>query len=93
MFGTLVPVFDGCASRGRHFLFHPSDFDQLATMPRIGPNKELDRFTLVAVGYMPSIWAPTLQSPRISLNAQFIVVLGQAPKPEVLVEAGYGPDM
>ncbi|PBK59901.1 hypothetical protein ARMSODRAFT_1070889 [Armillaria solidipes] len=88
-FGDEIPVYDGRASRGRHFLFRPGDFDQIATMPRVPPNKELDRFTLVAIGYTPSVWALTPQYPRISLNVQFVVVLGQAPKPEALATAGY----
>ncbi len=88
----LVPMFDGHASKGRHFLFHPEDFDQLVTMPWVPTTRELDRFTLVAVGYTPTMWSPGPSNPHVSMNVQFIIVLGQAPKPEVLASAGYGPE-
>ncbi|SJL05829.1 uncharacterized protein ARMOST_09165 [Armillaria ostoyae] len=63
-----VPMFDGCASKGRHFLFQPDDFDWLASMPRVPTNRELDRFTLVAIGYTPTVWSPGQMAPRVSMN-------------------------
>ncbi len=86
-----VPVFDGRSSHGRHFLFRNEDFDNLASMPLYLPGKDLDRFTLVSVGYTPSVWCPgENQDPRVSLNVQFVVVLGQPPKAAALAAAGYG---
>ncbi len=82
----VVPIFDGRFSKGRHFLFRPEDFDNISTMPRVTRN--LDRFVLVAVGYTPGVWSPGGQ-PRVNLNVQFIVLLGQAPKPATLAKAGY----
>ncbi|KAK0442211.1 hypothetical protein EV421DRAFT_1736442 [Armillaria borealis] len=81
-----VPIFDGHFSKGRHFLFHPEDFDNISTMPQF--TRDLDRFAMVAVGYTPAVWSPGGQ-PRVNLNVQFIVLLGQAPKPAALAKAGY----
>lgn len=82
-----VPIFDGRLSKHHQFLFRPKDFDNIATMPRV--TKDLDRFALVAVSYTPGVWSPN-GVPRINLNVQFVILLGQAPKPDELASAGYG---
>ncbi|KAK0218416.1 hypothetical protein EDD85DRAFT_961685 [Armillaria nabsnona] len=81
-----VPIFDGRFSKGCHFLFHPEDFDNISTMPCV--THDLNWFALVAVGYTPGVWSPGSQ-PHVNLNIQFIVLLGQAPKPAALAKAGY----
>ncbi|KAK0495512.1 hypothetical protein EDD18DRAFT_1332351 [Armillaria luteobubalina] len=90
-FDDEVPIYDGRSSQGRHFLFHQEDFDNLATMPRYHPARDLDRFTLVAVGYTPSVWtvSSVLREARLSMNVQFVIVLGQAPPHAELASAGY----
>lgn len=88
---TSVPIFDRRSSQGQHFLFRNEDFDKLVTLPCYLPGKDLDRFTLVTVGHTPSVWAPDPdQPPRITLNVQFVIVLGQAPKPADLEVLGFG---
>ncbi|KAK0482475.1 hypothetical protein IW261DRAFT_1418038 [Armillaria novae-zelandiae] len=46
-----VPIYDGRASGGNHFLFCPSDFSVLKLFPRFTSSRDLDAFTLVSVGY------------------------------------------
>ncbi|KAK0220722.1 hypothetical protein IW262DRAFT_1297770 [Armillaria fumosa] len=59
------------------------------TLPHFPP-MELDCFTIVAVGYSPSVWAPSPNNLHLSLNIQFVIVLGHAPSAESLAAAGYG---
>ncbi|KAK0449815.1 uncharacterized protein EV420DRAFT_1483038 [Desarmillaria tabescens] len=82
-----VPIFDGRASQGRHFLFRPMDFDNLASMPRYKPGHDLGYFSLVAVGYTPTVWTVGREA-RLSTNVQFVVVLGWAPNADALTAAG-----
>ncbi|PBK65099.1 hypothetical protein ARMSODRAFT_1022524 [Armillaria solidipes] len=85
-----VPVFDGRASKGRHFLFRPEDFNNIASMLRYGTGRNLDYFSLVAVGYTPTVWS-TKREAHLSMNVQFVVLLGQAPNSATLATAGYIP--
>ncbi|KAK0477504.1 hypothetical protein EDD18DRAFT_1365408 [Armillaria luteobubalina] len=88
-FNDEIPVFDGRASRGAQFLFRDEEFAALPALPRF-PRAELDRFTMVAMGYSPSVWSPSPSNPRVSLNIQFAIVLGHAPSAAALTSAGYG---
>ncbi|KAK0238236.1 hypothetical protein EDD85DRAFT_952422 [Armillaria nabsnona] len=54
-FGDEVLIYDGCASAGNHFLFHPSDFSMLKSLPCYTTSHDLDAFTLVSVGYTLSV--------------------------------------
>ncbi|KAK0492679.1 hypothetical protein EDD18DRAFT_1357512 [Armillaria luteobubalina] len=83
-----VPIFDGRASKKHHFLFRPGDFDKLSSLPRYTPSCDLDYFTLVAVDYMPAVWS-VKKHPRLNMNVQFVIVLGQAPNTAELANAGY----
>ncbi|KAK0216369.1 hypothetical protein IW262DRAFT_1464908 [Armillaria fumosa] len=83
-----VPIFDGRASKKHHFLFHPGDFDNLSSLPHYTPSRDLDYFTLVAVGSTPTVWC-VKKRPCLNLNVQFVVVLGQAPNTAELASAGY----
>ncbi|KAK0502603.1 hypothetical protein EDD18DRAFT_1101000 [Armillaria luteobubalina] len=89
-FADDVPIFDGRVSKKHHFLFRPQDFDNLSSMPRYAPSRDLDYFTLVAVGYTPAMWC-VKKRPHLNMNVQFIVVLGQAPSSAELTNAGYVP--
>ncbi|KAK0480895.1 hypothetical protein IW261DRAFT_1563602 [Armillaria novae-zelandiae] len=84
-----LPVFDGRASRGTQFLFHDEEFAMLPALPRF-PCAELDHFTMVAVGYSPSMWSPSPSNPHVSLNIHFAIMLGHAPSAAALTSAGYG---
>ncbi|KAK0465732.1 hypothetical protein IW261DRAFT_1574882 [Armillaria novae-zelandiae] len=88
-FNDEIPVFNGRASRGVQFLFRDEEFAVLPALPRF-LRAELDRFTMVAVGYSPSVWSPSPSNPRVSLNIHFAIVLGRAPSAAALTSAGYG---
>ncbi|KAK0224278.1 hypothetical protein IW262DRAFT_1459342 [Armillaria fumosa] len=83
-----IPIFDGHASKKHHFLFRPGDFNNLSSLPHYTPSRDLNYFTLVAVGYTPAVWC-VKKHPRLNLNVQFVVVLGQAPNTAELASAGY----
>ncbi|KAK0483941.1 hypothetical protein IW261DRAFT_1561718 [Armillaria novae-zelandiae] len=83
-----VPIYDGCASGGNHFLFRPSDFSVLKSFPRFTSSRDLDAFTLVSVGYSLSVWTAFNNEPRLSPNILFVIVLGTAPKKEKLATLG-----
>ncbi|KAK0477101.1 hypothetical protein IW261DRAFT_1566572 [Armillaria novae-zelandiae] len=84
-----LPVYDGRASAGNHFLFHPSDFAMLKSLPRFMTSRDLDVFSLVSVGYSLSVWTAFNNEPRVSPNILFAIVLGTAPKKETLVALGH----
>ncbi|KAK0461525.1 hypothetical protein IW261DRAFT_1428396 [Armillaria novae-zelandiae] len=88
-FNDEIPVFDSCASRGAQFLFRDEEFAALPALPWF-PHAELDRFTMVAVGYSPSVWSPSPSNPHVSLNIHFAIMLGCAPSATALTSAGYG---
>ncbi|KAK0491751.1 hypothetical protein EDD18DRAFT_1358536 [Armillaria luteobubalina] len=83
-----IPIFDSHASKKHHFLFRPGDFDKLSSLPQYTPSRNLDYFTLVAVGYMPAVWS-VKKHPHLNMNVQFVIVLGQAPNTAELANAGY----
>ncbi|KAK0464106.1 hypothetical protein IW261DRAFT_1427410 [Armillaria novae-zelandiae] len=84
-----VPIYDGRASAGTQFLFRPSDFAVIKSLPRFTTSRDLDAFTLVTVGYSLSVWTSFNNEPRVSPNILFAVVLGTAPKKEKLAELGF----
>lgn len=84
----VVPVYDGCASAGNHFLFCPSDFAVLDKLPRYMTSHDLDAFTLVTVGYSTSIWSGYNNALCVTPNILFVIVLGSAPKKETLTAHG-----
>lgn len=75
----LVPIYDGCDCAGFHFLFQPSDFDNLKLLPQYTLDCDLNVFTLVTVGYSLSVWSSYNNKPRIAPNILFVIVLGSAP--------------
>ncbi|KAK0468783.1 hypothetical protein IW261DRAFT_1573387 [Armillaria novae-zelandiae] len=88
-FNDEIPVFDSRASRGAQFLFCDEEFATLPALPRF-PHAELDCFTMVAVGYSPSMWSPSPSNPHVLLNIHFAIVLGRALSAMALTSAGYG---
>ncbi|KAK0465812.1 hypothetical protein IW261DRAFT_1574739 [Armillaria novae-zelandiae] len=84
-----VPIYDGHASAGTQFLFRPSDFAMIKSLPHFTTSRDLDVFTLVTVGYSLSVWTSFNNEPRVSPNILFAIVLGTAPKKEKLAELGF----
>lgn len=80
----LVPIYDSRDHAGFQFLFRPSDFDNLKSLPRYTANRDLDAFTLVTVGYSLGVWTSYNDQPRIGTNMLFVIVLGSAPSRSVL---------
>ncbi|KAK0477663.1 hypothetical protein IW261DRAFT_1566010 [Armillaria novae-zelandiae] len=84
-----VPIYDGHASAGTQFLFWPSDFAVIKSLPRFTTSHDLDAFALVTVGYSLSVWTSFNNEPCISPNILFTIVLGTTPKKEKLAELGF----
>ncbi|KAK0486532.1 hypothetical protein IW261DRAFT_1559957 [Armillaria novae-zelandiae] len=84
-----VPIYDGCVSAGTQFLFWPSDFAVIKSLPRFTTSRDLNAFTLVTVGYSLSVWTSFNNEPCISPNILFAIVLGTVPKKEKLAELGF----
>ncbi|SJL08158.1 uncharacterized protein ARMOST_11521 [Armillaria ostoyae] len=87
-FGDEVPIYDGRSSAGQHFLFRPTDFASLKSLPHFTTSRDLDAFTLVSVGYSLSVWAGFNNEPRLTPNILFVIVLGSAPKKDALAAQG-----
>ncbi|KAK0474442.1 hypothetical protein IW261DRAFT_1568825 [Armillaria novae-zelandiae] len=79
-----IPIYDGQASAGSHFLFRPNDFAVLKSLPRFTVSRDLDAFTMVSVGYSLSVWETFNKERRLTPNVLFVIVLGSAPKKEKL---------
>ncbi len=84
----VVPIYDGRERGGSHFLFRPSDLSTLKLFPRYTEERDLDAFTLVAVGYSLGVWSGFNDQPRISTNVLFVIVLGSAPPRKLLESRG-----
>ncbi|KAK0481167.1 hypothetical protein EDD18DRAFT_1363115 [Armillaria luteobubalina] len=84
-----VPVYDGRTSAGNHFLFWPSDFAILKSLPRFTMSHDLDAFTMVSVGYSLTAWESYNKEPRLTPNILFVIVLGSAPKKDKLEALGF----
>ncbi|KAK0476020.1 hypothetical protein IW261DRAFT_1421814 [Armillaria novae-zelandiae] len=84
-----VPIYDGCASAGNHFLFRPSDFTVLKSLPRFTTSRDLDVFTMVSVGYSLTAWESYNKEPRLTPNILFVIVLGSTPKKDKLEVLGF----
>ncbi|KAK0215696.1 hypothetical protein IW262DRAFT_1465408 [Armillaria fumosa] len=83
-----VPIYNGRASAGNHFLFCPSHFAMLKSLPHFITSRDLDAFTLVSVGYSLSVWTAFNNKPHISPNILFAIVLGTVPKMDKLAALG-----
>ncbi|SJL08852.1 uncharacterized protein ARMOST_12223 [Armillaria ostoyae] len=83
-FGDDIPIYDGHDRAGSHFLFWPSDFDNLTALPRYTLDRDLDVFTLVTVGYSLGVWSTYNDQPRVGTNVLFVIVLGSAPSRSLL---------
>ncbi len=83
-FKLLVPIYDGQNHAGSQFLFRPSDFDNLKSLPLYTGDRDLDAFTLVIVGYSLGMWSSYNDQPRVGTNMLFVIVLGSAPSRSVL---------
>ncbi|KAK0473083.1 hypothetical protein IW261DRAFT_1570225 [Armillaria novae-zelandiae] len=84
-----IPIYDGRASAGSHFLFQPSDFAVLKSLPRFTASRDLDAFTMVLVGYSLSVWETFNKEHRLTPNVLFVIILGSAPKKEKLEALGF----
>ncbi|KAK0474391.1 hypothetical protein IW261DRAFT_1568743 [Armillaria novae-zelandiae] len=84
-----VPIYDGRVSAGTQFLFWPSDFAVIRSLPRFTTSRDLNVFTLVTVGYSLSVWTSFNNEPCVSPNILFAIVLGTTPKKEKLAELGF----
>ncbi|KAK0462186.1 hypothetical protein IW261DRAFT_1576429 [Armillaria novae-zelandiae] len=84
-----VPIYDGCASAGNHFLFRPSNFTVLKSLPRFTTSHDLDVFTMVSVGYSLTAWESYNKEPCLTPNILFVIVLGSAPKKDKLEVLGF----
>ncbi|KAK0471416.1 hypothetical protein IW261DRAFT_1572107 [Armillaria novae-zelandiae] len=84
-----VPIYDGHASAGTQFLFQPSDFAMIKSLPCFTTSHDLDVFTLVTIGYSLSVWTSFNNELHVSPNILFTVVLGTMPKKEKLAELGF----
>ncbi|KAK0493793.1 hypothetical protein EDD18DRAFT_1356270 [Armillaria luteobubalina] len=84
-----VPIYDGHASAGNHFLFRPSDFTVLKSLPHFTTSHDLDAFTMVSVGYSLTAWESYNKEPRLTSNILFVIVLGSAPKKDKLEVLGF----
>ncbi|KAK0477308.1 hypothetical protein IW261DRAFT_1421020 [Armillaria novae-zelandiae] len=84
-----IPIYDGRASAGSHFLFRPSDFAVLKSLPRFTVSCDLDAFMMVSVGYSLSVWETFNKERRLTPNVLFVIVLGSAPKKEKLEALGF----
>ncbi len=77
-FKLLVPIYDGRNCAGSQFLFWPSDFDNLKSLPIYTGDCDLDAFTLVTVGYSLGVWSSYNDQPHVGTNVLFMIVLGSA---------------
>ncbi|KAK0481037.1 hypothetical protein EDD18DRAFT_1363266 [Armillaria luteobubalina] len=84
-----VPVYNGCASAGNHFLFQPSNFAVLKSLPRFTMSRDLDAFTMVSMGYSLTAWESYNKEPWLTPNILFVIVLGSAPKKDKLEALGF----
>ncbi|KAK0505441.1 hypothetical protein EDD18DRAFT_1344254 [Armillaria luteobubalina] len=84
-----VPIYDGHASAGNHFLFRPSDFTVLKSLPHFMTSHDLDAFTMVSIGYSLTVWESYNKEPRLTSNILFVIVLGSAPKKDKLEVLGF----
>ncbi|KAK0488277.1 hypothetical protein EDD18DRAFT_1359548 [Armillaria luteobubalina] len=84
-----VPIYNGCVSTGTQFLYHPSDFAVIKSLPCFMTSHDLDAFTLISIRYSLLVWTSFNNEPRLSPNILFTVVLGTVPKQEKLAELGF----
>ncbi|KAK0490211.1 hypothetical protein IW261DRAFT_1555370 [Armillaria novae-zelandiae] len=84
-----VPIYDGRASAGNHFLFRPSDFTVSKSLPCFTTSRDLDVFTMVSVGYSLTAWESYNKEPCLTPNILFVIVLGSMPKKDKLEVLGF----
>ncbi len=80
----IVPIYDGHDHAGSHFLFRPSDFDNLTSLPHYTLYRDLDTFTLVTVGYSLGVWSSFNDQPLVGTNVLFVIMLGSTPSQSAL---------
>ncbi|KAF8879255.1 hypothetical protein BD779DRAFT_1676479 [Infundibulicybe gibba] len=75
-FHEQIPIYDGRARSGHHFMFSDENFQSLTQMPLYrGGGVDLPFQSLVAVGYTLGCYAGT-NGPILSSNIQFVILLG-----------------
>ncbi|KAF9455955.1 hypothetical protein BDZ94DRAFT_1315650 [Collybia nuda] len=77
-FDQRIPVYDGREGTGRKFTFSEADFKDLSSWPLYKRgNGEVDSGTLVSVGHTVGTFKGASGSLFLSMNIQFIIVIGK----------------